>query len=81
VKCRFIVKGGAGILQRRWRSSNAPMEQQIDWQLEADVKNVLDDGDPVYLTALWDQTSTLFHYTGNPMKERQSLNLATSSAW
>lgn len=54
---------------------------RVDWRLQANVRNLLDDADPVYLTGLWDRTAQSFIYTRNQMKEPRSLVLTSSFGW
>lgn len=54
---------------------------KIDWRIQANVKNLLDDDDPVYLTGLWDRTTQAFLTTRNQMKEPRALILSSTFGW
>jgi len=54
---------------------------RIDWRLQANVRNLLDDHDPLFLTGQWDRTSQVFLYTRNQMKEPRSLILTSTFGW
>lgn len=56
-------------------------KDKIDWRVQANVKNVLNDDAPVYLTGLWDRTTQSFLYTRNLMKEPRSLIVSTTFGW
>ena len=54
---------------------------KIDWRLQANVRNLLDHHDPIYLTGQWDRTTQAFLYTRNQMKEPRSLIVTNTFGW
>lgn len=56
-------------------------KNKIDWRLQANVKNLLDDRDPIFLTGQWDRTTQAFLTTRNQMKEPRSLILTSAFGW
>ncbi|MBK1875807.1 TonB-dependent receptor plug domain-containing protein [Pelagicoccus mobilis] len=54
---------------------------RLDWRLQLNVKNLLDDVDPILLDGVWDRTTEQFLTNRNKMVAPRSYAVTSSLAW
>ena len=61
-------------VRRLWKN-------QINWRVQANVRNLLNETDPIWLTGSWNRDTSEFIRIRNLMQEPRTVVLSTSFAW